>query len=104
VGLDASGLPGKGGDPGEDQRDLVARFRAMQRWQPGGGLDGELLDDWARDKLVGTPEQVVERLASFAGSGVEEMIVGPASLPFAEFDPSMLDLFAEAVIPAARDL
>jgi probable F420-dependent oxidoreductase len=89
---------------GEDQRDPVARFRALQRWQPGGGLDGELLDDWARDKLVGTPEQVVERLASFAGLGVEEMIVGPAALPFAEFDPSMVDLLAEAVMPATRDL
>jgi F420-dependent oxidoreductase-like protein len=89
---------------GEDQRDLVSRFRAMQRWQPGGGLDGALLDDWMRDKLVGTPEQVIERLAAFAAQGVEEMILSPASLPFAIHDESVLDLFAEAVMPAGREL
>jgi F420-dependent oxidoreductase-like protein len=89
---------------GEDQRDLAGRWRALQRWTPGGGLDGELLERWGRDKLVGTPDRVVERLASFAALGVEEMIVSAGSLPFAVYDESMLDLFAEAVIPAARDL
>jgi alkanesulfonate monooxygenase SsuD/methylene tetrahydromethanopterin reductase-like flavin-dependent oxidoreductase (luciferase family) len=89
---------------GEDHRDLVGRFRALQRWTPGGGLDGRLLDDWSRDKLVGTPDQVVELMARFAAVGVGEVIVSAASLPFAVFDESMLDLFSEAVIPAAREL
>lgn len=89
---------------GEDEADLVSRFRALQRWQPGGGLDGELLDDWMRDKMVGTPEQVLERLASFAALGVEEMIVSIGSLPFAVYDESTLELIAEAVIPEARAL
>jgi probable F420-dependent oxidoreductase len=89
---------------GEDERDLVARYRALQRWMPGGGLDGELLDDWARDKLVGTPEAVIHRLADFAAMGVGEFIVSAASLPFAIYDESMLELFARSVIPAAREL
>jgi probable F420-dependent oxidoreductase len=89
---------------GEDDRDLVARYRALQRWTPGGALDGELLDDWARDKLVGTPERVVERLGEFAALGVEEMIVSGASIPFSVYDESMIEVFAEAVIPAARQL
>jgi probable F420-dependent oxidoreductase len=89
---------------GEDERDLVARFRALQRWTPDGALDGELLEGWGRDKLVGTAEQVVERLGRFAELGVEEMVISAASLPFAVYDESMLDLFAHAVIPAARDL
>lgn len=89
---------------GEDERDLVARYRALQRWAPGGTLDGELLDDWARNKLVGTPERVVERLHEFSALGVEEMIVSGASVPFALHDESMLAVFAEGVIPAARDL
>ncbi|MGH2740740.1 MAG: LLM class flavin-dependent oxidoreductase [Actinomycetota bacterium] len=89
---------------GEDDRDLVSRFRALQRWTPGGGLDGELLDDWARERLVGTPEQILDRLRVFAGLGVEEMILSMASLPFAVSDDSMLDLFAEAVIPEGRAL
>lgn len=89
---------------GEDQRDLVARYRALQRWTPGGALDGELLDDWARDKLVGTPERVLERLGEFAALGVEETIVSAASVPFAVYDESMLGVFAEAVIPPGREL
>jgi probable F420-dependent oxidoreductase len=89
---------------GEDPRDLVARFRALQRWTPGGALDGEPLEDFARDALVGTPEAVLETLTRFAALGVEEMIVSAGSLPFAVFDESMLELFAEAVIPAARTL
>ncbi|HEV3474432.1 MAG TPA: LLM class flavin-dependent oxidoreductase, partial [Actinomycetota bacterium] len=89
---------------GEDQRDLVSRYRALQRWTPGGALDGELMDDWGRDKLVGTPEQVLERLSVFASHGVQELIVSAASLPFAVYEESMLDLFSEAVIPEGRDL
>ena len=89
---------------GEDERDLVARYRALQRWTPGGGLDGELLEDWGRDKLVGTPDAMVERLASFAALGVGEFIVSAASLPFAIYDESMVELFASSVIPAAREL
>jgi probable F420-dependent oxidoreductase len=89
---------------GEDDRDLVARFRRLQRWAPGGALDGELLDDYARGTLTGTAEGCVERLARFAGSGVEEVILAPASLPFAIFDWSMVELIAEAIIPAAHRL
>ncbi len=89
---------------GEDPSDLVARFRALQRWTPGGALDGELLDAYMRDTLTGTVEQVVERIARFAALGVEEIIVAPASLPFAVPDPSMLELFAEGVIAPVRTL
>ncbi len=89
---------------GEDERDLVARYRALQRWTPGGALDGELLDDWARERLVGTPEQVLERLAVFAELGVEEMIISAGSLPFTVYDESMLDVLAEAVLPEGRSL
>lgn len=89
---------------GEDERDLVARYRALQRWTPGGALDGELMDDWARDKLVGTPERVLERLGEFAALGVEETIVSAASVPFAVYDESMLGVFAEAIIPPGREL
>ncbi|HZD81124.1 MAG TPA: LLM class flavin-dependent oxidoreductase [Actinomycetota bacterium] len=89
---------------GENRDDLVARFRAMQRWMPGGALDGELLDAFMVDTLTGTPEQVVERLAAFAELGVEELIVSPAPIPFAVPDPTILELFAETVIPRAKDL
>ncbi|MBI2237251.1 MAG: LLM class flavin-dependent oxidoreductase [Actinobacteria bacterium] len=87
---------------GEDEGDLVRRFRAMQRWTPGGALDGELLDAYMVDTLTGTPEQALERVRRFAKLGVEEIIVCPASLPFAVPDPSMLEILAEAVMEPAR--
>jgi probable F420-dependent oxidoreductase len=89
---------------GEDERDLVARYRALQRWTPGGALDGEILDEWARDKLVGTPDQVLDRLAAFAELGVEEVVCSPASLPFGLYDRSALNVLADEVIPAAGKL
>jgi probable F420-dependent oxidoreductase len=89
---------------GEDRTDLEARFRDLQRWTPGGALEGASLDEWSRDKLVGTVEEVQERLARFAALGVEETILSAASLPFAVYDESMLDLVADAVIPAVGDL
>ncbi|HEV8571903.1 MAG TPA: LLM class flavin-dependent oxidoreductase [Actinomycetota bacterium] len=89
---------------GEDERDLAARYRALQRWTPGGGLDGEPLEEWRRDKLVGTPEQVLERLASFAELGVEEVICSLASVPFGLYEESALDVLAETVLTAAGKL
>jgi probable F420-dependent oxidoreductase len=89
---------------GEDDRDLAARFRALQAWTPGGALDGQALEDFARDTLTGTPARCLERLAAFARHGVEEFIVGAASLPFAVFDWSMVELIAETLVPSARGL
>jgi alkanesulfonate monooxygenase SsuD/methylene tetrahydromethanopterin reductase-like flavin-dependent oxidoreductase (luciferase family) len=89
---------------GEDERDLVARYRALQRWAPGGALDGEPLEDYARESLAGTPESCLGRLGEFAELGVEEMILSAASLPFAVYDWSMVELIGEALIPDAHKL
>jgi F420-dependent oxidoreductase-like protein len=89
---------------GEDERDVADRYRSMQRWMPGGALDGQPLDVYAADTLTGTPEVVLDRLARFAELGVEEMIVAPAPLPFAVPDPTVLEILGEAVIPRARAL
>jgi alkanesulfonate monooxygenase SsuD/methylene tetrahydromethanopterin reductase-like flavin-dependent oxidoreductase (luciferase family) len=89
---------------GEDERDLRARFQALQRWTPGGALDGTSLEAFAEDTLTGTPEDCLKRLGRFAELGVEEMIVGAASIPFAVFDWSMVELVAEEIIPEAHRL
>jgi hypothetical protein len=47
---------------------------------------------------------VLERLARLADVGVEELIVAPAPLPFAVPDPSMLEVFADEILPKARAL
>src|SRR5439155_21661861 len=89
---------------GEDERDLEARFRALQRWTPGGALDGTSLQDYAKATLTGAPDQCLERLGRFESMGVEEFIVGAASLPFAIFDWSMVELIADALLPTPRTL
>ena len=62
------------------------------------------MDALRAEGLAGTPDQVLERLGAFAELGVDELIVSPAPIWFAMPDPSMLDLLAEAVLPAAREL
>jgi len=89
---------------GEDHDDLVARFRMLQSWMPGGALDRETLESFMSDTLTGTPDQVLERVARFAELGVEEVIVAPAPIPFALPDPSIVEVFAETVMPKAREL
>jgi probable F420-dependent oxidoreductase len=89
---------------GEDEPDLAARFEALQRWTPGGGIDSVSLEAYASDTLTGTPERVLEQLAEFAAVGVEELIVSAASLPFAVYDWSMVELIADMLIPKAREL
>lgn len=82
---------------GEDERDLRARWDAMAAWLPGV-LEGQTIDAWRADALVGTVEQVRERVAAFEALGVEEVVIAPAPLPFAIPDPSMVDLLAREVV------
>jgi probable F420-dependent oxidoreductase len=89
---------------GEDERDLASRFEALQRWTPGGALDDVSLESYGSDTLSGTPESVLEQLGRLAELGVEELIVSAASLPFAIYDWSMVELIADLVIPKAREL
>lgn len=83
---------------GEDHSDLERRFAAMGAWHPGA-LGGGDLEAWRHDALVGTVDEVVDRIGEFASIGVDEMILAPATLPFAIPDPTMVDLIAREVIP-----
>ena len=80
---------------GEDERDLGRRWEAMRERMPGAAA--EPLDSFARDTLTGTIDRVRERVHAFAELGVEELVISPAVLPFAVWDPSMLELIATAV-------
>ncbi|MEX2420987.1 MAG: LLM class flavin-dependent oxidoreductase, partial [Actinomycetota bacterium] len=85
---------------GQDQADLVDRWRALQAWTPGGALDREPLEFNARDTLTGSPERVHALIEAYADLGVEEIIVNAASMPFAVADVEQLELFAEEIIGA----
>jgi alkanesulfonate monooxygenase SsuD/methylene tetrahydromethanopterin reductase-like flavin-dependent oxidoreductase (luciferase family) len=89
---------------GEDARDLEARWRRLQRWAPGASLDGMTPQAFATDTLTGTPDACLDRLGSFAEHGVEEVIVAPASLPFAVSDWSTVELVAGSLIADAHRL
>jgi probable F420-dependent oxidoreductase len=86
---------------GEDPADLRSRFERIRRWLPGA-LAGTSVEAFGRETLSGTPEQVRERVAAFEELGVEEIVVSPASVPFALPDPSALDVLAEGVLSPMR--
>ncbi|HET7235752.1 MAG TPA: LLM class flavin-dependent oxidoreductase [Actinomycetota bacterium] len=89
---------------GEDRADLLRRWELARDVLPPGVADAVGLDTMRAEGLAGTPAEVLERLAVFAELGVSELIVCPAPVWFAMPDPSMLDLLAETVLPAARSL
>ena len=89
---------------GEDDGDVARRYELMRERLPHGVVGAVPVDDLRRDGLVGTPAEVLERMERFAALGVSELVVCPAPVWFAMPDPSMLDLLAEQVLPAARAL
>jgi probable F420-dependent oxidoreductase len=89
---------------GQSGADLAERYERIGSVLPPGVAEAAPLDALRVDGLVGTPDEVLERLSRFAELGVSELIVSPAPVWFALPDPSMLDLLAERVLPAARDL
>jgi probable F420-dependent oxidoreductase len=89
---------------GEDAGDLALRWKAAQRWTPGGAMDDVSVEDFAEDTLTGTVESCIERLAAFASHGVGEAILSFGPLPFALFDDEQLELAGERLIPQAHAL
>ncbi|MFA5787304.1 MAG: LLM class flavin-dependent oxidoreductase [Actinomycetota bacterium] len=87
---------------GESQADLEARYVRLQAWAPGGSLDGVPLEQFAEGALVGTAEQITERLESLAALGVEHVICSFAPVPFAIHDLDQLEMFASLVIRPLR--
>jgi alkanesulfonate monooxygenase SsuD/methylene tetrahydromethanopterin reductase-like flavin-dependent oxidoreductase (luciferase family) len=84
---------------GRDAEDLVARWRRLQAWMPGGALDGAELRDWAASRLVGTPDQVLEQLRGWEARGVEQVVCGFGGVPFSVFEDEQLDLAGELLLP-----
>ncbi|MBI4729110.1 MAG: TIGR03560 family F420-dependent LLM class oxidoreductase [Acidobacteria bacterium] len=87
---------------GSDRADLEARWRTLQRWAPGGALDGTSLDDYAVGGLVGTPEECAARAREFEALGVEHLILTFGSPPFSVSDPEQPRIVAETLLPLLR--
>jgi probable F420-dependent oxidoreductase len=84
---------------GRDADDLAERWRRLRAWTPPGILDGVELRDWAASRLVGTPDEILAQLRGWRELGVEQVICGPASLPFSVFEDEQLELLAALVLP-----
>jgi alkanesulfonate monooxygenase SsuD/methylene tetrahydromethanopterin reductase-like flavin-dependent oxidoreductase (luciferase family) len=84
---------------GRHADDLVARWRRLQAWMPGGALEGVELRDWAASRLVGTPDQVLEQLRGWEALGVEQVVCSFGGVPFSVFEDEQLELAGELVLP-----
>lgn len=82
---------------GENESDLRARWRQLQRDAPPGVIDGVSLDEWRAERLVGTPEQIREQAAGWAEMGVAHLIVGFGALPFGAARLDQLEAVADCL-------
>ncbi|HKE99461.1 MAG TPA: LLM class flavin-dependent oxidoreductase [Actinomycetes bacterium] len=85
---------------GRDPDDLAARWVRLVEQAPGGSLDGVELRDWARGKLVGTPQEVLDQLRGWEAAGVEQVVCSFGALPFSVHDDEQLDLAGDLILPA----
>jgi F420-dependent oxidoreductase-like protein len=74
-------------------RETEAEVRAV-----GGSTFGESFDSWQAGNLVGTPNQVIERIGLYREMGCTSIIPWCRDYPATD----TLTLFAEQVIPSAR--
>ena len=82
---------------GTSDADVRRRFERLAASAPAGVLDGVDLEQWKSGRLVGTVEEVRDRLGSWSDLGVTTVIAGPGALPFSVIDPDDLHVLASAI-------
>lgn len=82
---------------GEDEADLGRRFDHMVQTLPSGVRHGVDLGEWRRGGLVGTVEEVREKVAAWSDLGVTTLIAGLGALPFSVTEAADLDVAAAAL-------
>ena len=94
---------------GKDDADVKRRFeRYVDRTPPGvlrgsNGGPGVSWDEFRQERVAGTTQEVVDRLATLESEGVEEVIVALGVLPFQLADEEDIDLVGEEVGRALRN-
>jgi F420-dependent oxidoreductase-like protein len=97
VGRDEEEI-GKSWSPEVFIRETEAEIRGLVAASEVGSLWGEAYDSWAAGNLIGTPEQVAEKVARYVESGCTYFVPWCSDYP----DTTTLSLFAEQVMPAFR--
>ena len=87
---------------GRDERDLRDRHARVVERTPPGVLDGESFEEFASKRVVGTVQEVADRLGSLEELGVEEVVVSFGVLPFQLADEDEMALFASEVAAKLR--
>jgi probable F420-dependent oxidoreductase len=88
---------------GTDEKDARRRFERLMDRTPSGILHGESQgaavswDDFRRDHLAGTVDEVIDRIGELAALGVEEVIVSLGALPFQVADLEDIELVGNEI-------
>lgn len=90
---------------GSDDDDVRSRFERLVERTPAGVLrspdGGEVSwEDFRRDRVAGTVNEVVDRLGELADLGVEEVIVSLGALPFQVSDLEDVELVGAEIAAA----
>lgn len=85
---------------GADPVDLERRTRHLMDRLGESGEPGAFLDGWRADRLVGTVDQVLDRLAAYARAGVRRVMLQH----LAHDDLDTVALIGERLVPAAVGL
>ncbi len=97
VGRDEEEI-GKSWSPDLLVRESEAEIREVVAAGRAGSIWGEEFDSWSAGNLVGTPEQVAEKLARYVELGCTYVIPWCNDYP----DRTTMSLFAEQVMPQFR--
>jgi probable F420-dependent oxidoreductase len=89
---------------GRDDADVKRRFERLQETTPSGVLQGSngdgavSWDDFRRDRVAGTVNEVVDRLGELADLGVEEVILSLGALPFQVSDLEDVEFVGNEIV------
>jgi alkanesulfonate monooxygenase SsuD/methylene tetrahydromethanopterin reductase-like flavin-dependent oxidoreductase (luciferase family) len=86
---------------GENERDVHRRFEEWRRQAPWL-IQNDSPAAVADRALVGTPEQVIERIEQFKTLGVTDLVLSFSPLPFGWSSAAGWDIVAEEILPAYR--
>jgi F420-dependent oxidoreductase-like protein len=85
---------------GSDRKDLESRAARLIGQRGDTGDPAAYLDNLGPERIAGTPDQVLERLAAYAKAGIERVMMQH----LVHDDLEMVALIGEQIIPEAADL
>jgi F420-dependent oxidoreductase-like protein len=85
---------------GNDEGEVRRRTEALMAWTNQTGDAGAYLDDLRATHVAGTAEQVVERLAEYAGAGIRRILMHQ----LVHDDLDAVELIGREVVPAVTSL